>query len=178
MNHRPFEDWLLNEQQLTPAEKRDLSEHLRSCKYCSALAETGLELRSVRRVSPAPGFTARFQQRLAAQRIAERRRKLWGLFVFLFGGVSLLLWLTAPILLALVNSPGQWITILISYFLFIVSSFETMADVLKVFLNVVPGFIPSYVWMVVLSALAGLGLLWTVSIWRFSRLPQVPRQTQ
>ncbi len=176
MNHRPFEDWLLNEQRLTPAEKRDLDEHLRSCKVCAALAETGLELRSVRKVSPAPGFTARFQQRLAAQRIAERRRKLWGLIVFLVGGLGLLLWLTLPILLALINSPGQWITVLISYFLFVVTSFETMTDVLLVFLRVVPGFIPSYIWMVLVSALAGLGLLWTISIWRFSRFPRISQQ--
>ena len=176
MNHRPFEDWLLNEQHLTSAEKQDLEAHLRGCKYCSALAETGVELRTVRKVSPAPGFTARFQQRLAAQRIAERRRKLWGLIVFLLGGLGLLFWLISPVLLALINSPGQWITILIGYLLFIVTSAETMADVLLVFLRVVPGFIPPYIWMVMISALAGLGLLWAVSIWRFSRLPHVPQQ--
>ncbi|MEW6402109.1 MAG: hypothetical protein AB1649_09930 [Chloroflexota bacterium] len=173
MNHRPFEDWLLNEQHLTPAEKRDLDAHMRTCKVCSALAETGLELRSVRKVSPAPGFTARFQQRLAAQRIADRRKKLWGLMVFLLGGVGLLLWLASPLILALINSPGQWITILIGYFLFIFTSLQTMADVLLVFLRVVPGFFPPYLWMVIISALAGLGLLWTISIWRFSRLPRV-----
>lgn len=170
MNHRPFEDWLFNEKPLTPAEKRDLAEHLRKCKYCSALAETGLELRSVRKVAPAPGFTTRFQQRLAAQNIADRRRRLWGLIVFLLGGAGVLLWLVSPFLLALFNSPGQWITVLIGYVLFIVTSLQAMADVALVFLRVVPGFIPAYVWMVILSALAGLGLLWTISIWRFSRL--------
>ncbi|MBI5842120.1 MAG: hypothetical protein HZB19_18700 [Chloroflexi bacterium] len=176
MNHRPFEDWLLNEQQLTPAEKRDLDAHLRTCKYCTALTETGLELRSVRKVSPAPGFTARFQQRLATRRIAERRRRLWGLIVLLLGGGGLLLWLTAPLLLALFRSPAQWLTIAIGYVLFIVSSVQTLADVALVFLRVVPGFIPPYVWMVIVSALAGLGLLWTVSIWRFSRFPRIPQQ--
>ncbi len=30
MNHRPFEDWLLNNQPLTPTEKRDLDSHLRT----------------------------------------------------------------------------------------------------------------------------------------------------
>jgi len=172
MNHRPFEDWLLNEQNLTPTEKRELDAHLRTCKQCAALAETGLELRSVRKVAPAPGFTMRFQKRLAAQRIADRRRRLWGLIVFLVGGVGLLLWLISPFLLALINSPAQWITIVIGYMLFIVTSVQTMADVAIVFLRVVPGFIPSYIWMAFVSALAGFGLLWTVSIWRFSRLPR------
>jgi len=176
MNHRPFEDWLLNEQHLTPAEKRDLDTHLRTCKQCAALAETGLELRAVRKVSPAPGFTARFQRRLAAQRIAERRRRLWGLIVLLVGGGALLLWLAAPFLLLLISSPAQWITIAIGFFLFLVSSVQTLGDVALVLLRVVPGFIPPYIWMVVFSALSGLGLLWTVSIWRFSRFPLVPQR--
>jgi anti-sigma factor RsiW len=172
MNHRPFEDWLLNEQHLNPAEKRELDAHLRTCKQCAALAETGLELRSIRQVAPAPGFTMRFHKRLAAQRIADRRRRLWGVIVFLVGGVGLLLWLISPFLLALIDSPAQWITIVIGYMLFIVTSIQTMADVALVFLRVVPAFIPPYVWMVFVSAMAGFGLLWTVSIWRFSRLPR------
>jgi len=35
-----------------------------------------------------------------------------------------------------------------------------------------PDFISPYIWMVLASTLAGLGLLWTISIWRFSRAPQ------
>ncbi len=31
MNHRPFEDWLLDDQPLTPEQKRDLQSHLRTC---------------------------------------------------------------------------------------------------------------------------------------------------
>ena len=66
MNHQPFETWLLDDKVLTAAEKRELNSHLRTCKTCSALAETGLALRSARAVSPAPGFALRFQHRLAA----------------------------------------------------------------------------------------------------------------
>jgi hypothetical protein len=75
MNHQPFEDWLLNDQPLTPIEKRDLDAHIRTCKYCAVLAQSSLELRSVRMVSPMPGFAGRFQKRLAARRIADRRRR-------------------------------------------------------------------------------------------------------
>lgn len=172
MNHRPFEDWLLNNQPLTPTEKSDLDAHIRTCKYCAALAETGLELRMVRMATPAPGFTARFEKRLAAQRIADRRRRLWGLIVFILGGAGLLLWFSAPYLLAFITSPGHWIAVAIGYLLFIVTSVQTLAEALLVLFRVVPDVIPAYVWMVILSALAGLGLLWTISIWRFSRFPK------
>ena len=176
MNHRPFEDWLLNDQALTPTEKRDLDAHIRTCKQCAALAETGLELQTVRMVAPAPGFTVRFHQRLAAQRIADRRRRLWGLIVLLLGGAGLLIWLTAPYFMAFITSPGRWITNAIGYLLFVLTSVQTLGEAALVLFRVVPGIIPPYMWMVVVSALAGLGLLWTVSIWRFSRFPQVPQQ--
>ena len=172
MNHRPFEDWLLNEQPLTPTERRDLDAHLRTCKQCTALAETGLELRAAHMVAPAPGFTARFEKRLAAQRIVDRRRRLWGVIVFLLGGAGLLLWLTAPYLLTLISSPGQWITTAISTVLFIATSMQALGEVMLVLLRVIPGVVPTYMWLVLFSVLAGLGLLWTVSIWRFTRYPQ------
>jgi hypothetical protein len=103
MNHQPYEDWLLNDQPLTPTEKRDLDAHIRTCKSCAALAETVFELRSVRAISPKPGFVGRFKKRLAARRIADRRRRLWSPIVFLLGGAALLLWLTA-----LMQFAGTW----------------------------------------------------------------------
>jgi len=172
MNHRPFEDWLLNDKKLTNAEKRELDSHLRICRPCSAIAETGFALRCARVISPAPGFVARFEQRLAAQKIAERRRRLWGLILLILTGVGLFGWLAAPYVYAFILSPVQWITALIGYFLFVVTSLQVLTEMIAVFLNILSNLIPPYMWMVFASALAGFSLLWTISIWRFSRAPQ------
>jgi len=172
MNHQPFEEWLLLDKNLTPAETRELDLHLRTCAHCTALSATGLALRSAPVVAPAAGFTLRFQQRLAAQKIAERRRKLWGLIVLLVSGAGLIGWLTAPYLFAFLNAPVQWVRAAIGYFLFVVTSLQALTEVMAVLLRMMTDFIPPYIWMVLLSALAGLGLLWTVSIWQFSRTPQ------
>ena len=172
MNHQPFEDWLLNDKHLTSTEKHELDLHLRTCTSCTALSATGLALRSASVVAPAPGFVMRFQQRLIAQKIAERRRKLWGMIVLILGGVSLLGWFAAPYLYAVITSPVEWITATIGYFLFFVSSLQALTEVMTVLLRILPDFIPPYVWMVIVSALAGFGLLWTISIWQFSRTPQ------
>jgi hypothetical protein len=171
MNHQPFEEWLLNDKNLTPAEKRELDLHLRTCTYCTALTSTGLALRSAPVAAPAAGFTMRFQQRLAAQKIAERRRKLWGVFVLLLSGVGLLGWFTAPYLFAFANAPVQWATAFIGYFLFGITSLLALTEMMTVFLSILQNFIPPYVWMVLASALGGLGLLWIISIWRFSHTP-------
>jgi hypothetical protein len=172
MNHQPFEEWLLNDKNLSPAETRELDLHLRTCGHCTALSATGLALRSAIVVAPTAGFTMRFQQRLATQKIAERRRKLWGMIVLVVSGVGLLSWFIAPYLLAFVSEPVVWVLTVISYFLFIVTALQAITDVMIVLLRMAPVFIPPYVWMVLLSTLAGLGLLWTISIWRFSRTPQ------
>ena len=172
MNHQPFEEWLLNDKNLTPAETRELDLHLRTCTHCTALSATGLALRSAPVVSPAAGFTLRFQQRLAAQKIAERRRKLWGMIVLLVSGVGLLGWFTAPYLFAFFSAPVEWVTAAIGYFLFVVTSLQALTEVMTVLLRMAADFIPPYVWMVLVSTLAGLGLLWTISIWQFSRTPQ------
>ena len=172
MNHQPFEEWLLNDKNLTSTEKRELDLHLRMCTHCTALSATGLALRSANVVAPAPGFVMRFQQRLIAQKIAERRRKLWGMVVLILGWMGLFGWFAAPYLYAVITSPVEWITATIGYFLFVVSSLQALTEVMTVLLRILPDFIPPYMWMVFISALAGVGLLWTISIWQFSRTPQ------
>jgi hypothetical protein len=172
MNHQPFEEWLLNDKNLTSAEKRELDLHMRTCVHCTALSATGLALRSANVIAPAAGFTVRCQQRLAAQKIAERRRKLWGMLILTLGSVSLLGWFAAPYINAFRSSPVEWITAVIGYFLFVITSLQALTQIMTVLLRILPDFIPPYMWMVFISALAGFGLLWTISIWRFSRTPQ------
>ncbi len=78
MNHRPFEDWLLDDQPLTPQQQRDLQAHVRSCPACAAIAESNLALHATRLVSPAAGFADRFQVRLAKRRREQRWRQVIG----------------------------------------------------------------------------------------------------
>lgn len=172
MNHQPFEEWLLNDKHLAPAEQRELDSHLRTCVHCTALSATGLALRSARAFLPAPGFVARFETRLAAHHIAERRRKLWGLFALIFTGVGFFAWSGAPYIYSFLSAPVEWVSALIGFMLFVFTSIQAFAEALAVIARVAPGFLPPYAWMVFVSALAGVGLLWTISIWRFARAPQ------
>jgi hypothetical protein len=168
MNHQPFEDWLLNDKKLTIEEKREMDSHLRICRRCAAISETGFALRAARAIPPAPGFVARFETRLAAQKIAERRKRLWGMFILIFTGIGLFGWLAAPYVFAFASSPVEWLSAAVGYLLFVVTSLQVIAEALSVFMKVIPGILPPYAWMVFVSALAGFSLLWTVSIWRFS----------
>lgn len=173
MNCQPFEDWLLNDKKLTAEEKRELNGHLQTCRYCVALSRTGYALRAARVVPPAPGFAARFEARLAARKVAERRKRLWGVLLLALTGIGLFGWLSAPYIYAFVSAPAQWLTAFVGYFLFIVTSLQVVVEASSVFLKIIPEILPPYAWMVLISALAGFSLLWTVSIWQFSnRAPQ------
>ena len=172
MNHRPFEEWLLDDQPLTPEQKRDLQSHLRTCTACSAIAESNLALHSTHTISPAPGFKDRFQTRLAHHRREQRWRQVIGTLVLVLGGLGLLFWLAGPIIQEALSSPAEWITTAVGYFLFILTSLQVLSVASTILLRVIPTFIsPAGLFFVTLMV-SGIGLLWIVSIWRVTRIPQ------
>lgn len=172
MNHRPFEDWLLDDQPLTPEQNRDLQTHLRTCTTCAAIAESNLALHSARKVTPAAGFIDRFQLRLAEQRKAARVRQTIGTLIFVIGGLGLLVWLAGPIVQEALRSPAEWITTAVSYFLFVLTSIQALNEVTLVLLHIIPDLVSPLGWLMVISVLGGLGLMWIVSIARWTRPPQ------
>ena len=171
MKHRPFEEWLLNDERLTPEQNRDLQNHLRECRSCSALAEVNLALRSARGAVPAPGFAARFQSRLAAQRALQRRRMAVGATILTVGGLAILSILLWPFLAAVTQNPTGLLVSWVSTLTAISGWIEALVQVGAVIWSVIPGFVPPYGWMILLSVVSGLALLWGVSFWRFTRVP-------
>jgi len=171
MNHRPFEDWLLDEQPLNNEEKRELQLHLQECDHCRALAEVNLELRSVKMAAPAPGFAGRFQKRLARQRVIEARNRLVGVMILAFAALGLTAWLVGPYVVSFLGSPAEWIAGAIGFYLSLASTFEAIGSLGSILARVLPAFFPPLAWLTFVSVVSGFGLLWAVSIWRFSRLP-------
>ncbi len=172
MNHRPFEDWLLAEDPLSPQQKRELDAHLQTCPSCTALAEVNLALRSVRQADPPPGFAARFQVRLAAQRKAMRQRNAVGFIILAVSVAGLLTALTWPLLRAAVESPvsllGSWLTALTNLWAALQALFHAAA----VLLRVVPGLAPGYLWLILLFAFTGWSAAWVVSLKKVTHVLQ------
>jgi hypothetical protein len=172
MDHRPFEDWLLNNQALSAEENRQLNTHLQSCSSCTALAEVNLELKSVKMVAPAAGFAGRFQVRLEAQKKALRRRNFWGFLLLTLSVLSGLVAIALPVLKSMIQSPldllASWLSTIVSIW----ASAEALFQGGRVILKVLPGFIPIYVWIVVLLVAGGWSLLWVFSLKKFTKIPQ------
>ena len=172
MDHRPFEDWLLNNQMLSADENRQLNTHLQGCSSCSALAEVNLALKSVKMAAPAAGFTDRFQMRLEAQKKALHRRNFWGFLLLTLSVLSGLTSITLPVLKSLIQSPLDWLAAWLSTVVSIWASLEALFQGGRVILKVIPGFIPIYVWIVVLLVAGGWSLLWVFSLMKFTRISQ------
>jgi hypothetical protein len=169
MNHRPFEDWLLEDQRLTSEQERELQAHLRGCAACTAIAESNLALHSVRRVAPAPGFVSRFETRLIENRKAARIRQIIGSVILVLAGIALLYWLASPYIQEVLRSPATWITAVVGYFLFIVTSIQALNEIGSVSLHLLFDFISPLTWLVIFFLVGGLGVVEVFSIWRFTR---------
>jgi hypothetical protein len=172
MDHRPFEDWLLDDQPLTNDQERQLNTHLRTCSSCTTLAEVDLALKSVAMVEPAAGFTGRFQVQLAERKKALRRRNFWGFGLLTVSVLVILLLASWPVLNELVQSPVNTLVTRLSWLVSIWASLEAIFRAGEVLFRVVPGFIPLYIWMVVLFAAGGWGLVWAFSLMKLSKYRQ------
>lgn len=173
MNHRPFEDWLLTDQPLTAEQRHELQNHLRICAACSAIAEVNLALRKAKTAVPAAGFSRRWQTRLAAERQIQRRKQIAGMTLLVTISVVVLIAIGLPLLmLALTISPAEWIVDWLGYLFFLTTSIETFGEAVRIIVQLIPNFIPAYVWLAIFSALAGSSLLGTLSLRRVTSLHQ------
>ena len=172
MNHRPFEDWLLEDQPLSSEQERELQAHLRTCSSCTSIAESNLALHSTRMVSPTEGFVSRFETRLSENRKAMRVRQIIGMLIFVVAAMGFLYWLASPFIQEVMRSPADWITNVVGDFLFVLTSIQALSDASRVLLRILPDFVSPLEWFVIFFLASGLGMLEVLSIWQFSRKPQ------
>lgn len=171
MNHRPFEDWLLQETPLSSSQQDELQAHLATCPSCRALAEVNLALHTARLLDPPPGFLERFQKRLAAERAAMRRRTFFGWFLLILGGVLLLLWLAWPFLtgeLSLLKVASEMWGALVN----LAVSIQVFLRSAQTFFLVVPNFLLGALWLLLLFSLGLWGTIWMLSLQKFAHLTQ------
>jgi len=172
MNHRPFEDWLLEDRPLSGQEERELQLHLHSCRSCTAIAESNLALHSTRWTSPPPGFSDRVNRRLATWRRRQRWYQLLGTLVLVIGGLSTLYAVMGSVVQQALQSPADWITTAAVYLVFAVESLQVLNEVGRILLRDLPGFMSPVSWLVVALGGAGLALAWAVSMRRLIRARQ------
>ena len=106
-----------------------------------------------------------------AQRALQRKRMYVGAAVLTFGGLAILSFLLWPLLAVAIVNPTELLVSWASVLTSVVIWLQALGEAGSVILRIIPEFIPTYVWMILFSAVSGLGLLWGVSFWRFTRIP-------
>ena len=172
MDHRPFEDWLLDNQPLNIDQERQLNTHLRTCSSCAALAEVNLALKSVNTAEPAAGFTDRFQLRLAARKQALRWKNFSGFALLTMSVLGLFVWVSWPVIKDLAQSPLNLLVSWMSSLVLFWTSLQAMFRAGVVLFKVVPGFVPVYIWAIILFAAGGWSLVWVFSLIKFTKVTQ------
>ena len=171
MDHRPYEDWLLDDQRLTAEQERDLRAHLRNCPECSALVRANMALRAAPMSEPAQGFALRFQVRLAADRKVRWWRNMISWAVLLLVGVGVVLIMATPYL-AYFSSPGQFVQALMSNFVYLDLTLRAVSVIGTTLLGIpLPG-LPSFLWTIVFVVFAAIGFLRVLPFHRLKKLFQ------
>ncbi len=81
MNHHPYREWLVSEDELSAAQDQELKEHLQNCESCRELVtswkELEVEIKRAAIIGPEPGFIVRWQAHLEQHQYLQQRRKGW-----------------------------------------------------------------------------------------------------
>lgn len=170
MDHRLFETWLLEKPSLTPDQRHVLQAHMRGCKTCAALAEVNLALQHTGMARPSSGFTGRFRARLASHRVEQRRQTALGGLALVVGALGLFAWLLFPFLSVLSADPAQALTVWATNLIVLVTSAQVYGQAGAALIRVLGGMVPAFIWMIMLSALAGAATLWSFTIWKTTQV--------
>lgn len=168
MTHQPYEDWLFDApQDLQPQQTLELQSHVARCAGCRDLAEALGQaealLRRQGQAAPAVGFSMRFQERLAAERIRRHHRQSLLALLFGFAGLSVLVagitWMAWPYMGSLDGSFWAGVYQFITALAFV----EAVGEFASVLLRAAFNALPLVLWVFGLGLITELGVLWVVS---------------
>ncbi len=166
MDHRRFEELLFAEEPLAEAQQAELEAHLAECEACRLLAAAWRDLApalagaAAEVAAPEPGFAARWQRRLAAERARRARRQAWLALLLTLGAALPLAWpLLAALALALA-SPGRLLYESLARLVVAVAHAQRLWQALTIVANGLEGTIGPALILALVTGLAGLAALW------------------
>jgi predicted anti-sigma-YlaC factor YlaD len=158
---------LLSEERLSAEQGQALREHLNTCEACRTIERAWLGAQQLIRRSgvaaPAPGFTARWQARLADERRRRAQRQAWGMLLAT-GSVAMALMLALGAqALDLFRAPQQVLMFAVYRLFSLYYLGQASLDILPDALSSLVGILPFTVWVFTLGIASVLGVLWIVA---------------
>ena len=171
MNHQPFRDWLLSDEKLSADQTQALQEHLHSCEPCSQLAgawtEVELSFRQSPQLSPAPGFTTRWQAHLDEYLQHKQRQRVWLSMVIMVISVTALLVILVSQVWTFVQSPGDYLAVWFNSLISLVAIYYALADKFQS----ITGYMPVYTFIgmfFLVGIISFMSVLWLATYKKIS----------
>ncbi len=171
MDHQPFRNWLLSEEHLTTEQNQSLQEHLASCESCSQIKSSWKELdlliQNSDEVSPAAGFTQRFQSRLVEYKAAQQLRHSWQTIGITAFTAIILLTLLVTQVWELIQAPGPYLMIWFDRMVSVVSIYYLLMNVAGSISWSTP-FLTFIVMFFLVGIVSFMSVLWLLAYKKFS----------
>jgi predicted anti-sigma-YlaC factor YlaD len=181
MNHQPYEDWLFHEphyleEELTAKEYSELQLHLADCTSCRLLADAlrmaENELRAAPIISPEPGFTHRWLEKVERNRRQAHKKQSMIFLLVTISAAVMLLGLLSFTVWPWISNPNVVIWTYLYRFTKIYSYINTVQDIFGVLISSTARLVPITWWILLVGIICELGVLWIV----FYRLITFPRR--
>lgn len=162
--HLPFEDWVLDRNDLSPEEEQTLQEHLQDCPSCREFAESLWEMESRLKaqtiLSPEPGFSQRWQARLAQERARIQMRQTHFFLAVTLGGAVLLLLAMGILLIPVLRSPYPYLLAIAYQLTQVISFINGTVDVAMSLIGAILKVVPPFIWIGLFGVATFLMVLW------------------
>ena len=174
MNHQLFEEWLLTEEPLSSDQAEALASHLTTCESCRRVSAAWSEVEHLFHattfVDPAAGFADRWQNRLAAQNLyglqKRQRRQSWAIFGITAVSAIILFILMLARVLASFDNVTELFVYWVGQMTALLSDASLIQEISLVLIKTGITVVPFSTWMIILSTLIVLCLLWIFSLQR------------
>jgi anti-sigma factor RsiW len=168
MSHQPIETWIFAREPLNPEQTQALQEHLAGCSHCRELAAAWKaiepQLSRPALAAPAPGFTNRWQTRLAEERSMLQQRQAWLVLTLSVAAAGSFLLMVVTLVLFSFRSPLAWFLALVDRLAEVISLAAALLQAAGVVMEIVPA-----AWWASLGLLVGLlCAAWIISLQKFS----------
>lgn len=163
-DHQLFEEWALSEKSLSLEDAQAFEEHILTCDICRQLQlawrEVQNEIQEAPILSPAVGFTERWQKRLATDRLKKQHRQNLSILFLSVSGAALLLIVSSVMVLPLFKSP--WPLILTwAYQIATLFSITTVyGGALSTLIRTLVSIVPPLLWVMLPVTLGILSVIW------------------
>ena len=172
MDHLPFEDWILDKNEMNNKDRNELNQHLLECNQCLELKNSWNQVETLLfqtpMVAPSAGFSERFSVKMAIKKEEVQRKQ--SIKTLIAVGLTLfIITLLLVVLMVITYSAGEMIVGAVSTFTGFVQSFINFRNsALQIINNLPPiliiaGWLLLIVWGIILTP------IWGITVWKVSK---------